>query len=255
MSRACDCFFLVSHPEKSSVSSVSRSVSFPQKTPVLPCKRAAHSHTRATALRLRRHCRQVWMRSPCKIDVYCFSKEIYNAFQKRCSLLLKRDVYCFSKEICVASQRLCAAETALRSNRVLSHERNSTSARASKSTLLLKRALCCLATEPHTNAHVNTQVEEALQKNVDALTDDMRALDASLEATRAAARAALQGKRAEASALHAHTPFQSQSLSCALSRSLACTHVVQKGTRDESGALHTHTHTHTHTRRAARQAR
>jgi len=42
------------------------------------------------------------------------------------------------------------------------------------------------------------KVEEALQKNVDALTDDMRALEASLQAVRGAAVAAQQSRRAEA---------------------------------------------------------
>lgn len=41
-------------------------------------------------------------------------------------------------------------------------------------------------------------VEEALQKNVDALTDDMRSLDSSLETARAAALAAQHAQRAEA---------------------------------------------------------
>ena len=81
---------------------------FPAKNPLLPCKRAAHSHTRASALRWRRHCGQVWMRLPCKRDVYYFSKEIYITSQQRYILLLKRDLYYFSKEIYITSQKRCS---------------------------------------------------------------------------------------------------------------------------------------------------
>ena len=50
----------------------------------------------------------------------------------------------------------------------------------------------------HWREQAQLKVEEALQKNVDALTDDVRALEASLTSVRSAAVAAQQGMRAEA---------------------------------------------------------
>ena len=140
VSRACECAFLAFHPRKSFVSSVSRSVSFQQKTPYCPVKEQ-HTHIHVLLLSggggTADKCGCAYPAKEMYItfqkryilllnrDIYYFSKEIYITSQKRFILLLKRGVHCLSEETYVASHRLCAAEKALRSIRVLCQDRYS----------------------------------------------------------------------------------------------------------------------------------